>query len=100
MVNIKNEALGLCDKDLIELRNALDTEIQYRKRKQDKEATEKVVKAIQDYIAAGYTLNIHGSVCYYMDGYEHTADVMTEVSTIDCETDEITLRFDETYIED
>lgn len=98
-VDVKDEAFELFDNDLIELRNAIDIEIQRRKREKDQEATAKVVKAIQDYIAAGYTLNIFGSVCYYTDGYEHTADVMTEVSAIDCETDEITLRFDETYIE-
>ena len=98
-VDVKDEAFELFDSELIELRNAIDIEIQRRKREKDREATAKVVKAIQDYIAAGYTLNICGSVCYYADGYEHTADVMTEVSTIESDTDEITLRFDETYIE-
>lgn len=98
-VDVKDEAFELFDNELIELRNVIDIEIQRRKREKDKEATVRVVKAIQDYFAAGYTLNICGSVCYYADGCEHTADVMTEVSTIESDTDEITLRFDETYIE-
>lgn len=88
-VDIKDEAFELFDNDLIELQKAITEEIHRREKKREKEASEKVAKAIQDYLAAGYPIHIRGNAVYYAEGFEHDSDFITEVCAIHNDDGEI-----------
>ena len=93
--NVLCDAYDLHDKDLMRLREEIDKEIQKREKKRELEAAEKVVKAIQDYIAAGYSIHIRGNVVFYADGYEHDSDFISEVFGIQNNDGEIILDVEE-----
>ena len=97
--NVLCDAYDLHDKDLMRLRDEINREIQKREKKRELEAAEKVTKAIQEYIEAGYDLNIFGDVTYYADGYEHTASLIGRVENVVNNNGDITLNFGESYIE-
>ena len=80
--NVLCDAYDLHDKDLMRLRDEINKEIQKREKKRGLEAAEKVMKAIQDYLSAGYSIHIRGNAVYYADSYEHDSDFITEVCTI------------------
>ena len=94
-VDVKDEAFELLDNDLIELQKVISEEIQRREKKRELEAAEKVAKAIQDYLAAGYSIHIRGNVVFYADGYEHDSDFITEVCTIHNDNGEIIIDVEE-----
>jgi hypothetical protein len=94
-VDVKDEALELLDNDLVELQKAITEEIQRRKTEREKEAADKVAKAIQDYLAAGYPIHIRGNVIFYADGYEHDSDFIAEVCAIRNDDGEIIIDVDE-----
>lgn len=50
------------DNALRNLKDKIEKEIEQRDRQRETEAKKKVVKAIQDFLAAGYTLSIRGEV--------------------------------------
>ena len=50
------------DNALRNLKDKIEKEIEQRDRQKEVEAKKKVVKAIQDFLAAGYTLSIRGEV--------------------------------------
>lgn len=87
--NVLCDAYDLHDKDLMRLRDEINKEIQKREKKQELEAAEKVAKAIQDYLAAGYSIHIRGNAVFYTDGYEHDCDFITEVFAIHNDDGEI-----------
>ena len=89
------DAYDLHDKDLMRLRDEISKEIQKREKKREIEAAEKVAKAIQDYLAAGYPIHIRGNVVFYTDGYEHDCDFITEVFGIQNNDGEIILNVDD-----
>ena len=89
------DVYDLHDKDLMRLRDEISKEIQKREKQREIEAAEKVVKAIQDYIAAGYSIHIRGNVVFYADGYEHDSDFITEVFGIQNNDGEIILDVEE-----
>ena len=93
--NVLCDAYDLHDKDLIRLRDEISKEIQKREKNRELEAAEKVVKAIQDYIAAGYSIHIRGNVIFYTDGYEHDCDFISEVFGIQNNDGEIILDVEE-----
>ena len=93
--NVLCDAYDLHDKDLMRLREEIDKEIQKREKKRELEAAEKVVKAIQDYIAAGYSIHIRGNAVFSADGYEHDSDFITEVFGIQNNDGEIILDVEE-----
>lgn len=93
--NVLCDAYDLHDKDLMRLRDEINKEIQKREKQREIEAAEKVVKAIQDYIAAGYSIHIRGNVVFYADGYEHDSDFITEVFGIQNNDGEIILDVEE-----
>lgn len=94
-VDVKDEAFELFDNELIELQKAITEEIQRREKKRELEAAEKVMKAIQDYLAAGYSIHIRGNVVFCADGYEHDSDFITEVFGIHNDDGEIIIDVDE-----
>lgn len=93
--NVLCDVYDLHDKDLMRLRDEINKEIQKREKQREIEAAEKVVKAIQDYIAAGYSIHIRGNVVFYADGYEHDSDFISEVFGIQNNDGEIILDVEE-----
>ena len=93
--NVLCDAYDLHDKDLMRLRDEINKEIQKREKKRELEAAEKVVKAIQDYIAAGHSIHIRGNAVFYTDGYEHDSDFITEVFGIQNNEGEVILDVEE-----
>ena len=93
--NVLCDAYDLHDKDLKRLRDEIDKEIQKREKNRELEAAEKVMKAIQEYIAAGYSIHIRGNAVLYADGYEHERDFITEICTIHNDDGEIIIDVDE-----
>jgi hypothetical protein len=93
--NVLCDAYDLHDKDLMRLRDEINKEIQKREKKQELEAAEKVAKAIQDYLAAGYSIHIRGSAVYFAEGFEHDSDFITEVFAIHNDDGEIIIDVDE-----
>ena len=92
--NVLCDAYDLHDKDLMRLRDEISKEIQKREKKRELEAAERVVKAIQDYLAAGYTLWIEGEV--EMPDEDYNADyqsVMGFVEGVDFKDNQVTLNF-------
>lgn len=93
--NVLCDAYDLHDKDLMRLRDEINKEIQKREKKQELEAAEKVMKAIQDYLAAGYSIHIRGNAVYFAEGFEHDSDFITEICTIHNDDGEIIIDVDE-----
>ena len=93
--NVLCDAYDLHDKDLMRLRDEISKEIQKREKKREIEAAEKVMKAIHDYVAAGYSIHIKGNVVFYADGYEHDSDFITEVLGIQNNDGEIILEVED-----
>ena len=93
--NVLCDAYDLHDKDLMRLRDEISKEIQKREKQREIEASQKVAKAIQDYLAAGYSIHIRGNAVFYTDGYEHDCDFISEVCAIHNDNGEIIIDFDE-----
>lgn len=93
--NVLCDAYDLHDKDLMRLRDEISKEIQKREKNRELEAAEKVMKAIHDYVAAGYSIHIKGNVVFYADGYEHDSDFITEVLGIQNNDGEIILEVED-----
>jgi uncharacterized iron-regulated membrane protein len=93
--NVLCDAYDLHDKDLMRLRDEISKEIQKREKKREIEAAEKVAKAIQDYLAAGYSIHIRGNAVFYSDSYEHDSDFITEVCAIHNDDGEIIIDVEE-----
>ena len=93
--NVLCDAYDLHDKDLMRLRDEISKEIQKREKKRELEAAEKVAKAIQEYIEAGYSIHIRGNAVYYAEGFEHDSDFITEVCAIHNDDGEIIIDVEE-----
>lgn len=92
--NVLCDAYDLRDKDLMRLREEIDKEIQKREKKRELEAAEKVMKAIQDYIAAGYTLQVEGEVETLDEDYcADYQSVIGFVESVDFKDNQVTLNF-------
>ena len=92
--NVLCDAYDLHDKDLMRLRDKINEEIQKREKNRELEAAKKVMKAIQDYLAAGYTLWVEGEV--EMPDEDYNADyqsVMGFVEDVDFKNNQVTLNF-------
>ena len=92
--NVLCDAYDLHDKDLMRLRDEISKEIQKREKKRELEAAEKVMKAIQDYLAAGYTLWIEGEVEVLDEDYNADyQSAMGFVESVDLKDNQVTLNF-------
>lgn len=92
--NVLCDVYDLHDKDLMRLRDEINKEIQKREKNRELEAAKKVVKAIQDYLAAGYTLWVEGEV--EMPDEDYDADyqsIMGFVESVDFKDNQVTLNF-------
>lgn len=92
--NVLCDAYDLHDKELMRLRDEINKEIQKREKNRELEAAERIVKAIQDYLAAGYTLWVEGEV--EMPDEDYDADyqsVMGFVESVDLKNNQVILNF-------
>lgn len=89
------DVYDLYDEELKRLRDEINREIQKREKQRELEAAEKVVKAVQDYLAAGYSIHIRGNAVYFAEGFEHDNDFITEVCAIHNDDGEIIIDVDE-----
>jgi hypothetical protein len=92
--NVLCNVYDLHDEELKRLREEISKEIQKREKKRELEAAEKVAKAIQDYLAAGYTLRLEGEV--EMPDEDYYADyqsVIGFIESVDLKDNQVTLNF-------
>ena len=96
--NVLCDAYDLHDKDLMRLRDEINKEIQKREKKRELEAAEKVTQAIQDYLAAGYTLHIEGEVEAEDEDYNPSFRTLEGIiEEVHLKNNEVTLSFCEAY---
>jgi 50S ribosomal subunit-associated GTPase HflX len=86
------------DDALRNLKDKIEKEIEQRDKQRETEAKKKVVKAIQDFLAAGFTLYVKGEIetedeCYG-SAYRTIEGVIEEVRL---ENNEVILDFCESY---
>ena len=86
------------DNALRSLKDKIEKEIEQRDRQKEVEAKKKVVKAIQDFRAAGYTLSVKGEIEaedeYYGFPYRELEGIIEGVSL---KNNEVILDFCESY---
>ena len=96
--NVLCDAYDLHDKELMRLRDEINKEIQKREKKRELEAAERVMKAIQDYLAAGYTLLVEGEVEAEDEDYNPSFRTLEGViEEVHLKGDEVVLSFCEAY---
>lgn len=88
--NVLCDAFDLHDKDLIRLRDDINEEIQKREKQREQETIQNLRKALQDYFAAGYTIQVKGMATFWSEGFDHERGFETEVYDIS-DTGEIVL---------
>ena len=92
------DVYDLHDKDLMRLRDEIYKEIQKREKKRELEAAARVMQAIQDYLAAGYTLHIEGEVETEDEDYNPSFRTLEGViEEVNLKNNEVTLNFCEAY---
>lgn len=86
------------DNALRNLKDKIEKEIEQRDKQRETEAKKKVVKAIQDFLAAGFTLSVKGEIEAederYGSAYRTLEGVIEEVRL---ENNEVILDFCESY---
>lgn len=86
------------DDTLRNLKDKIEKEIEQRDRQRETEAKKKVVKAIQDFLAAGYTLHIEGEVEAEDEDYNPSFRTLEGViEEVHLKNNEVTLNFCESY---
>ena len=80
--NVLCDAYDLHDEELKRLRDEIDREIQNREKKREQEAIRNLRKAIKEYFAAGYTIQVKGIATFWSEGYDHERGFETEVYDI------------------
>ena len=88
--NVLCDAYDLHDKDLMRLRDEISKEIQKREKNRELEAIQNLRKALQDYFAAGYSIQVKGMATFWSEGFDHERGFETEVYDIS-DTGEIVL---------
>lgn len=89
-----DEVGELLDGELRELSIFVEKELTRRAEQRELEAKKRVIQAIQDYLAAGYTLWVEGEV--EMPDEDYDADyqsVMGFVESVDFKDNQVTLNF-------
>ena len=92
--DIKDDSLELLDGDLRELSAYIADELRRREKERQDQARKKVVEAIQNFLAAGYSLWVKGEVeCESEDWNADYRSILGEVESVEIEDDEVTLNF-------
>lgn len=90
----KDNILDYSDNSLRILKDKIEKELERREQEKEVEAKKKIMKAIQDYLAAGYTLWVEGEV--EMPDEDYDADyqsVMGFVESVDLKNNQVILNF-------
>ena len=88
------DSLDLLDGELRELGAYIADELRRREKEREGQARKKVVEAIQNFLAAGYSLWVKGEVeCESEDWNADYRSVLGEVESVEIEDDEVTLNF-------
>ena len=92
--DMKNDSLELLDNELRELGAYIADELRRREKEREDQARKKVMEAIQNFVAAEYSLFVKGEVEYESEDWG--ADyypVFGEVESVEIKDDEIVLNF-------
>jgi 50S ribosomal subunit-associated GTPase HflX len=94
----KNDIFNYSDDSLRILKDKIEKELERREQEKETEAKKKVMKAIQDYLAAGYTLHIEGEVESEDEDYNPSFRTLEGViEEVHLKDDEVILSFCEAY---
>lgn len=91
--DMMDDSLELLDDELRELGAYISEEIRRRAKEREDQARKKVMEAIQNFLAAGYSLWVKGEVECERDDWADYRSVLGEVGSVEIEDDEITLNF-------
>lgn len=91
--DMMDDSLELLDDELRELGAYISEEIRRRAKEREDQARKRVMEAIQNFLAAGYSLQIKGEVECERDDWADYRFVRGEVGNIKIEDDEVVLSF-------
>lgn len=91
--DMMTDSLDLLDNELRELGAYIAEEIRRREKEREDQARKKVMEAIQNFLAAGYSLWVKGEVECESDDWADYRTVCGEVGGIEIEDDEVVLNF-------
>lgn len=91
--DMKNDSLELLDGELRELGAYIADELRRREKEREDQARKKVMEAIQNFLAAGYSLWVKGEVECESDEWADYRFVRGEVGSVEIVDDEVTLNF-------
>lgn len=91
--DIMDDSLELPDNELRELGDYIVDELKRRAKEREDQARKKVMEAIQNFLAAGYSLYVTGEVEFDRDDLADYHSVIGEVGGIEIENDEVVLNF-------
>ena len=88
-----DDSAELLDNELRELGAYIADELRRREKERENQARKKVMEAIQNFLAAGYSLWVKGEVECESDDWADYRSVIGEVGSVEIEDDEVTLNF-------
>ena len=89
-----DDSVELLDDELRELGAYIAEEIRRRAKEREARARKQVMEAIQNFLAAGYSLWVKGEVeCEDEDWNADYRTILGEVGSVEIEDDEVTLNF-------
>lgn len=91
--DMKDDSLELLDDELRKLGAYIAEELRRREKEKEDQAREKVMVAIQDFLAAGFSLQVKGEVECERDDWADYRSVCGEVGGVEIENDEVVLNF-------
>ena len=92
--DMMDDSLELLDGELRELGAYIADELRRREKEREDQAKKKVMEAIQNFLAAGYSLWVKGEVeCESEDWNADYRSILGEVGSVEIEDDEVTLNF-------
>lgn len=91
--DMMDDSLELLDNELRELGAYISEEIRRRAKEREDQARKKVMEAIQNFLAAGYSLHIKGEVECERDDWADYRFVRGEVGSVEIKDDEVVLSF-------
>jgi len=91
--DMMDDSLELLDNELRELGAYIAEELRRREKEKEDQARKRVMEAIQNFLAAGYSLWVKGEVEVEKDDWADYRSVCGEVGGIEIKDDEVVLSF-------
>ena len=91
--DMMDDSLELLDDELRELGAYISEEIRRRAKEREDQARKKVMEAIQNFLAAGYSLWVNGEVEGERDDWTEYRAVLGKVGSVEIKDDEVILNF-------